>query len=426
MTGAFAPEWSASTTRTKSLVATWGRLPSSQRFWPRFACVRTVMLMQSAMWTYPWTADLEQSMAGLADRGIDGVAVAGHYHSVRSFDPRINRFSAYPGGCWFEPGERFEDLAITPPVNDLDGVADPFAAAAAVAADQGLDVAAWQVCLHNSRLGATNPDFRQEDAFGNPHDNALCPSNPEVGAYFAAVAGALADRGASEVQLESVGVQSVLHHHGPSWGHAKQQAFDSPTETWLLSQCFCEACRERAGDHAVDVDAAAATVRELLAASLSRPERSPPSLASLTMERPELRRLFDFRAEVVTSFVETVAAGAGDAPLSYYAMDGEGVDPDALWRGGVSLSRLEPHLDRLVCFCYTDDSGVARERLRTFTRATDLPVDAGVTLAPDRAPDEETLHAVVDACRAEAERVQLYHHTLATEAQLDWVGRALA
>lgn len=382
--------------------------------------------MQSAMWTYPWTADVERSMAALADRGVDGVAVAGHYHSVRTFDPREKRFESYPGGCWFDPGRRFEDLAITPPTNDLEGVDDPFASAADAAADHGLDVAGWQVCLHNSRLGATNPDYRQEDAFGNPHDNALCPSHPEVGEYFAAVAGALADRGASEVHLESVGVQSVLHHHGPSWGHGKQHVFATTTETWLLSQCFCDRCRERARDHAVDLDAAAATVRDLLERSLSRPERSPPPLESLVMDRPELRRLFDFRTDVVTSFVEAVAAGAGDTPVSYYVMDGGAPHAGALWRGGVSLSRLEPHLDRVVGLYYTGDPTSVRERLRTIARATDLPLDAGLSLDPNQVPDEGTLRAVVDAARAEANRVQIYHHTLATEAQLDWVGRALS
>lgn len=382
--------------------------------------------MKSAMWTYPWTADVERSMAALADRGLDGVAVAGHYHSVRTFDPRTKRFRANPGGCWFEPGPRFEELAITPPVNDPEGVEDSFAATADAADSQGLDVAAWQVCLHNSRLGATNPDYRQEDAFGNPHDNALCPSHPEVGEYFAAVAGALADRGASEVQLESVGVQPVLHHHGPSWGHSKQHSFDTATETWLLSQCFCEACRERARDHAVDVDAAAATVRDILEASLSRPERSPPSLEPLVEDQPELRRLFDFRTDVVTSFVEAIADGADGTPVSYYVMDGGDADVGALWRGGVSLSRLEPYLDRVVGFCYTSDPRLASERLRTLGRATDLTVDAGVTLDPDQTPDEGTLRAVVDACQAEADRVQVYHHTIATEAQLDWVGRALS
>lgn len=381
------------------------------------------------LWTYPWNLHEEgigDACADLAERGVDSLSVATHYHSVRSMQPRFpdSLFESRAGGCYFDPDpERFGDTPIDPvpnPVGDLD---DPLAAVVDAGAEAGLAVNAWTVCFHNSRLGARNPDYRQEDAFGNAHENALCPSNPEVRRYFEAVAAAAADRGVDAVELESVGWQSVLHGHSTTFGHDKRQVLTTDAEEWLLSQCFCDACRERME---LDADRAARVVRRVLRDSFETPHSDPPPLAALTREYSALDALFDYRADTVAGVFDALAAATGDTPLDYYVMDGFGVEPGEGWPAGVTLDAVSAHCDRATALCYVGDPAVARERVRALSRSVDVPVEAGLTLDPDLVPDEATFRALVDAVAGEAADVTVYHHGLATEAQLEWVEAAFA
>jgi hypothetical protein len=374
-----------------------------------------------AVWTYPWTLyeeGLGASLDALAARGVDAVVVAAHYHSVRAFQPRTGTFERRAGGCYFDPdpGE-FGDTPIDPPVNEVADAADPLAEVADAAHDRGMDARAWVVCMHNSRLGAENPAFRTEDAFGTPHGHAFCPSHPEVQRYFADVAAAVAERGLDEVQLESPGFPTVFHGHDAVFGHDKRHVLPGETETRLFSQCFCEACTAGARDHGVDVAAARATVRELVETSFERPHVDPPSLATLVQEHDALGDLFDYRAAAVEDLL--TAVGDCGVPLNGY------VGPER-WPAGVTPGVVESTLDRVCPLCYVSDPAAAREQLRTMQRAVDLPVDAGVTLDPDVIRRPETFDAVVSAVRGETDgRINVYHHSLATEAHLDWVAAAV-
>jgi hypothetical protein len=383
------------------------------------------------LWTYPWNLweeGLDAACADLADRGVDSLSVATHYHSVRAMQPRFPEalFDERAGGCYFDPDpERFADTPIDPIPNAVGDLDDPLDAVVAAGEGAGLDVNAWTVCFHNSRLGSRNPEHCQEDAFGNSHEHALCPARPAVGRYFVDVVAAAADRGVDAVELESVGWQSVLHSHSTTFGHDKRQVLTTDTEEWLLSQCFCDACRERMD---LDADRARRLVRGLLRDSFADPHSDPPPLAALAREYPLLDALFDFRADVVAGLFEDLAAAAGGTALDYYVMDGFGVEPGAGWPAGVTLDAVSAHCNRATALCYVADPAVARERVRTLRRSVDVPVEAGVTLDPDLVPDEASFRALVDAVAGEAEAadVTVYHHGLLTDAQLEWVEAAFA
>lgn len=381
------------------------------------------------VWAYPWALgeDTEATLTALADDGVDGVSVASHYHSIRTLTPQADadRFVANPGGCYFDPGERFDGLKIDPPVNEVAGRRESLGHIADAADAAGLSLTAWTVCLHNSRLGSENPAYQVESAFGHEHDHALCPSNPEVRRYFAAVAGAAADRGADRIGLESIGYPSAFHGHGTIFGHDKNQALASPAEELLYSQCFCDACRERAG---FDIDAAASLVREYCEAALATPEDTVPSLAALTDEESLLAELFAFRADTIESLVAEMADAAGDAGLVYYASAGLGRDPEDGWPAGVRLERLTDHLDRVVSLCYTDDPAVARERVAAFRDAledTGVAVDAALSLDPEFVPNRDVWHAIYDAATAELSgELLVYNHSLLTDEHREWLADA--
>jgi hypothetical protein len=385
------------------------------------------------LWTYPWSvyeAGGADALADLAARGVDGLNLASHYHSVETMDPKHpdNLFESYSAGCYFDPQpEEFSETPIDPIPNDVRGVEDPLADIVDLAGEQGMDVNAWTVCLHNTPLAVANESFRVESALGDPRDHCLCPSHPEVRDYFAALVGAVADRGVAEVQLEKVGFPSVFHQHGREHGHPKRQAITSTAEETLLSQCFCDGCRAAAADHHVEMDAAQARVRELLDDAFGAPDTDSPPLASLVQSEPHVRNLLDFRASVIDDLLAATAEAAGEVDLSYYLMEWPGFEPGDGWPTGVRLSALDDHLDRIKALCYVSDPTVAEDRIRTLRRAVDLPVDAGVTFAPDVIDRESQFRSVVDALRAEGVgKVSVYHHGIMTETHLDWVEAAFA
>ena len=377
-----------------------------------------------AIWTYPWSVAAmpsETACLSLANRGIDRVSVAAHYHSVQSLQPRTpnNLFEAHPGGCHFDPDDtRYVDISITPPVASR----TTFGAASDAARRADLDTSAWVVCNHNSTLGAQYPSLRTESAFGDAHGHALCPSNPEVAAYLEAVVTDLAARDIDEIQLESIGYPNAFHGHGTTFGHAKNHAITDPGEQILLSQCFCDACRDHLDTHDVDTAAAVSVVRDLAADALDTPEQTVPPLAALREEHSVIDRLFDARADVITNLVRRLAGAASDTALTYLASDGLGVEADGLWTGGVVPERVAPYFDRVLALCYTDNPTVARNRVDTFNARFPVPIHASVTLAPTTLPDYEAFAAILDAARdGGAADYQVYNHALMTKTHLNWI-----
>lgn len=381
-----------------------------------------------SVWTYPWSIyeeGADETFSDLDTRGVDAINLASHYHSIRAFQPRFpdSLFVEYPAGCYFDPDpERFNGTPIDPLQNEIDMVDDPVANAVDAACEHGIDVHAWTVCFHNTRLAAENPEYRIQSAFGDAHDHAFCPSNPEVREYFAAVAEALDARGVAEIQLESLNYQSAFHDHGIHHGHDKGQTDLTNAEATLLSQCFCDACWSEARDRGVDLMDAHDRVRDILSDTLRDPTVDPLSLGDLVREHSELAELFDFRCEVVTDLARRMSDRLTDARFSSYV---GGVGPDGRWPNGVQLTELDDVLDRMMALCYVSDPNEARDRIRTLRRTVSCPVDAGMTIDPDVIERREQFLSLIDAIDGEGVgQIAVYNHGFMTEEHLDWLTEA--
>lgn len=381
-----------------------------------------------SVWTYPWSVYEEgpdKTFYDLDDRGVDAVNLASHYHSIRAFQPRFpdSLFVEYPAGCYFNPDpERFAGTPIDPIQNEINGVDDPLGTAVDVADEYGIDVHAWMVCFHNTQLAAENPEYRIQSAFGDAHDHAFCPSNPEVREYFQAVAEALDARGVAEIQIESLNYQSAFHDHGLQHGHDKGQVDLTNTESTLLSQCFCDACRTEARDRGIDLMAAQDRIHNILSDTLRDPTVDPLSLGDLVREHPELGDLFDFRCDIITDLAKEMSARLSDARLSSYV---GGVDPDDRWPSGVRLTELDDVLDRMMALCYVSDPNEARDRIRTLRRTVSCPVDAGTTIDPGVVDRREQFLSLINAIDDEdVGQLAVYNHGFMTEEHLDWLSKA--
>ncbi|SDR04632.1 hypothetical protein [Natronobacterium texcoconense] len=382
----------------------------------------------TGLWTYPWSLSdpcPETTIEGLADAGIDHLKVAAHYHSVRTFDPKADDlgFDTFPGGCLFDPDETyFERTPIDPPRNESYQHPDAFADIVATANDCGIDVDAWLVCAHGTRLAGAWPEYRIEDAFGTAHDHALCPSHDEVRRYYAGIVRNIAHYDVERVDLESLGFPSVVHGHGDRFGHHKDHVITNRADEFLVSQCFCDGCHREARERGiVDLSAAEAVVSRLCEQYLTTTEPTP-SLSELVAEHPELDALFEFRSAVIGDLLATLAAASDDARLSYYLADGGGYAPSSLWPSGVTPGLLGEYVDDVTALCYTDDIDEIDARLTDCEESLDHPIDAGLTLDPSVVEDREQWERLLDRVTERIDgEVFVYNHALLTETQLDWV-----
>jgi len=214
-------------------------------------------------YAYPWDVIGDP---GFVDRaralGISRVALAAAYHSTRAatpLHPRTRLVTARHAALYrpIRP-EAWPNRRLVPAPADWVNDDDPFGHAAAILIDAGIEVAAWIVLTHSTRLGEANPDVAVVNCFGEPYPYALCLQSAEVREYAATLA-AEAVRGVpcSSVVLEACGQLGIVHggHHEKTEG-----AYDTETQR-LLSICCCVACRDTWRARGLDPDRIVASLR---------------------------------------------------------------------------------------------------------------------------------------------------------------------
>ncbi|MFE9447507.1 hypothetical protein [Streptomyces sp. NPDC006739] len=223
--------------------------------------------MKASAFVYPWDVNGDpEAPARIAALGVAGATLASAYHSTRALTPRHPRHrvvtAEHAAVLYPLDADRWAGRPLRPhPAGDwAPGDAHGEAAEALTAA--GLEVHTWVVLAHNSRLGAEHPDTSVVNAYGDRYPWAPCVAQPATRAYLVDLAAEAAVRpGARGTELESLGWYGLQHLHahdktsGVSLGDAGQ---------YLMSLCFCPACRAGYGEQGLDPDALAAAVRAAL------------------------------------------------------------------------------------------------------------------------------------------------------------------
>lgn len=234
--------------------------------------------MKTLAHVYPWDIVGDAAApARLRDLGVDGIALAACYHSVRAATPlhpahrlvdarHAALYTALRPSAW-------DGCRLAPAAPSWMSGCDSFGEAACALRDVGLPVHAWIVLTHASRLGDLAPDVCVRNAFGDRYAYALCPAQPEVIDYGRVLVREIVECARPDgVVLEACGALGFAHagHHekteGAGWSVAQQQ---------LLSLCFCAACMSRYADAGLDtielgrrvrmgVDAAVGSIEEAL------------------------------------------------------------------------------------------------------------------------------------------------------------------
>ena len=333
-----------------------------------------------------------------------------------------SRWRAAPSGRAAELPGRPADLSAllatgSRPARLRPAVARPagsFERAAAARRARGLAVTAWAVITHIDRLGAVVPSAAVRNAFGDAYPWALCPASPAVREYAALLAGEVAALPeADAVEFEACGWYGVEHlsAHDKTAGAA-----DGAAAQWLLSVCFCSACRREYAAAGADPARLAAHVRAAV---------DSPAEAALPGEAADV--LAGVRAALATRFQREVIAAARDAapdkriylhvhPDPRATGANPGYEPAALAgaAGGV-----------LSCWDPVTAPALVSRAVATMPQGT--AVAASVLAVSGLGGDPATLPAQAAAVRtAGATELRLYHAGLASAADLVAIGRLCA
>jgi len=372
-------------------------------------------VVKSVVHAYPW--DLigdPEAVARYRDLGVDAIALAASYHTVRAATPLHPRHRLVDArhAAFYLPvrPERFGRLVPAPP-SWMDGP-DSFGEAAALVRAAGLPVYAWTVLTHNSRLGDLHPDVTVVNAFGDRYPYALCTAQADVVEYTSALVSEVLELGAPDgIVLEAAGPLGFAHggHHektdGTDW---------NPVQQKLLSLCFCPSCTALYADS----DALRDAVRAGVDGGASSVEEALGALAE-DVQAVRTGVVRSLRSRLVSE----IRAAVPGARIGLHATtDPWGTGPFATVAGGLGVD-----VDVLTTMCWPGPEVAVPgiEALRA--AAPDTRIAAYVLGLPPKPADGAALSkewlAYLDAG---VEEFHLYHGGLASAARLEALREAVA
>jgi hypothetical protein len=374
-------------------------------------------------YAYPWDFPGDPAAVDRARTlGLDAVAVAAAYHTVRAASPlhpgRRTTDASY-AACYVPVRkEAWRGRRLRPAPPTWVDSPDSFGVARDALRATGLQAHAWTVLTHNSRLGREHPDLTVRNAFGEGYLYALCPSAEEVAEYCGLLAQEVVLTGQPDgLVLEACGPLGIVHggHHDKTdlagWTKVEQR---------LLSLCFCTACRRRYADAGLDPARISALVRQALVPGKKADsvQEALGAEEALTLAGTRAAMIRDLRAHVIK---EARAADPGLHLTLHATADPWAVGPFATVAAGTGA-----RVDALVGSCW--DPGPAGAVGLRELRAVAGPGTAigGYLLATDGQWTGTVPGRMDDYLAAGMDELHLYHLGLVGEPGLRLMARILA
>jgi hypothetical protein len=364
---------------------------------------------------YPWDVIGDPAAADrIAGLGLTGVTLAAAYHSVRAVTPfhPEHRIVTRDAAVYYRADPARWPATGVRPARLRPAVARPsgsFERAAAALRSRGLRVTAWAVVTHNDRLAAAVPSAAVRNAFGDGYPWALCPASPAVREYAAALAGEIAALPeADAIELEACGWYGVEHlsAHDKTAG----AAVGAPAQ-WLLSVCFCAACRGEYAAAGADPAWLAACVRTAVG----------PGPGQVQLPGAAARVLVGVRAAVATRFQREViaAARAPGKPVYLHAHP----DPRAMGANPGYEPAALAGATGIVLSCWDPRAAPGLVSRAGETAQPGTVIAASLLAVAGLGGDPATLPAQAAVVRAAgATELRLYHAGLAAAPDLAAIG----
>ncbi|WHT21458.1 hypothetical protein N8J89_10495 [Crossiella sp. CA-258035] len=378
--------------------------------------------MKSVAHVYPWDIIGDPgAVQRILDLGVDAVALAASYHTVRAatpLHPEHRLVDARHAALYVPVREQaWGGRRLTPAEPSWVDGPDSYGQARDALKAAGLPVYAWTVLTHSSRLGDLAPEVVVRNAFGDRYPYALCTAQPEVVEYALTLVREIVEQGQPDgVVLEACGPLGFFHggHHekteGGDWGKVRQA---------LLSICFCTACAARCTEAGIEVDTLRAQVRN--AVDAGEPDSVESALgAELASALAAVRT--SVVAQLRALLVGEVRELAPQARVIVHAS----ADPWATGPFATAAPELGVEVDAVVAMCWPgpEASIPGIEALRKLAPGTRI---AGYVLAlPPKPIEAAAMRAELAALAAAGvQEFHLYHAGLASGARLAVVREAL-
>ncbi|RSY79367.1 hypothetical protein DAH66_17540 [Sphingomonas koreensis] len=369
-------------------------------------------------YTYPWNLhDPAGDLAAMADDGMAHVAIAASYHAGKFIQPRDPVSRVYfpeDGTVYFTPrSTRY-------------GLLQPLRARAAEARDvlreacdaAALQVRAWTVLNHNSRLGWLHPEVVSRNAWGDPYYYALCPSHPEVRRYAVTLAADLAEHhDLHSLMLESPGW--LVYDHG--YHHEFAQAQPTTESTRLMGLCFCDSCTVQAGAAGIDMAGLRGEIRRQVDAQLDdtrNGEIVPPD---------ELAAFHAWRCCIVTTLCAEIRAAVRPAVAVRVISTCQRPHATCYLEGG-DLAALAQVTDGLELPLYQPSADAVAGDLADVVAAAGSTERLSAILRPgypDMSSEAQLRDTLARLAAAGIDDISFYNYGLLPADQIDWVRRAV-
>ena len=245
---------------------------------------------------------VDETIAYLRDLGITRLIPASVYHAgffIYPHNPRVKVRMLEDGVTYFHPtASCYADSPIKPVVASVCKETDWFAQICEKAQAAGMEMSAWTVCLHNSRIGLLHPEATIHNVFGDSYPHAMTPAHPSAIAYVRATVADLAEHyPLHSILLEAPNYRRrkhggdwvAGHHHERSGVHLRdleEQLFDlsfNPADVEAAQQAGVDvqAVRKAVADHLQSYLDAAPQVPDDLPQTIDDFRRAVPGLADL-------------------------------------------------------------------------------------------------------------------------------------------------
>lgn len=375
--------------------------------------------MKVGMWAYPWDMidkGPAQAVNELVDIGIDRVYVAANYHTVESFsthNPK-QKITFAESGAYYQPSGDYGSLA--PVTNPEMGEDDWIARIGEAVEDSSLEMNAWVVGCHSTKLGMEHKELTLESSFGDRLVFGLCPSQPAVQQYLTSMLTDLDEYPFEDLMLETF---HYFHGSGWSWHHDKFHTDIGELGEFLLGLCFCDACHARAESEGVDVESARRQTREAILA-LGEGELDPETDMREWIEKHEsVQAMVDIRKDTLTDLYRELI-DVTDANIGPF-IGMKGIDRS--WMHGLDLESLDGMVDFFTLMSYRPETSAVIE---TYERALDRV--SGTEVRPGLLPGhpivdskETAIDQIVALDEAAATETVIYNYGLLPKRNLGWV-----
>ncbi len=391
-----------------------------------------LLLVYRAIYAYAWDlaeAGVQVAAEELGARGINTITLAGSYHAGKFIRPRGQSGKVYfpeDGTAYFghDPNAYAE---IKPEPSSLVTGQDVLRE---LCETGGMATNAWLVLLHNTRIGAAHPQATVANAFGDRYVYSLCPSSPAVREYAVALCKDVTDHyPVAGISLETPGFLPYEHGFHHEFALMRQNLwFDN-----LMGLCFCDHCLDGAEAAGIDAKRLKAAVRDDVTAYLASDLDFPDDMAAAfwmsdTLLDADLSNFLRWRCTVVTSLVQdirdAVRPDANVAVIPSVARPTSGA-----WYEGSDLRALAQAAGILEACFYEPGS----ERIRSDVWDVQRRLKGAGHLRgvlrpgfPDLATRQDVIDGVAALIAAGIHDIAFYNYGHLRQANLDWMGDALA